>query len=182
LVPETVAGQAREVDGAGWRRYIFGMIYLAYLALFALAFFGMEGVAWLAHRYLMHGPLWVLHRSHHEPRDGTFEANDLFAVFFALPAALSIYLGIRGLPLLLPVGLGVTAYGMVYFVFHDGLVHRRFPIALDPHSRFWRPRVQAHRLHHAVRTRTGCVSFGFLWALPIRALKIRLDATGALQP
>jgi hypothetical protein len=31
----------------------------------------------------MHGFLWVLHKSHHEPRKGAFELNDLFGFIFA---------------------------------------------------------------------------------------------------
>ena len=27
----------------------------------------MEGVAYVAHRWVMHGFLWSLHKSHHEP-------------------------------------------------------------------------------------------------------------------
>ena len=38
--------------------------------LFAGALAGMELVAWVTHRYLMHGPLWFLHASHHRPREG----------------------------------------------------------------------------------------------------------------
>jgi beta-carotene 3-hydroxylase len=34
--------------------------------------------------------------------------------------------------------------------------------------------VQAHRLHHAVETKDGTVSFGFLWAPPPEALKAEL--------
>jgi len=34
--------------------------------------------------------------------------------------------------------------------------------------------VQAHRLHHAVETKEGAVSFGFLWAPPAEALKAEL--------
>ena len=40
-------------------------------------FFGMEAVAWTAHKYLMHGPLWMLHADHHlKGEDGFFERND----------------------------------------------------------------------------------------------------------
>ena len=38
------------------------------IALAALA--AMEGVAYVAHRWVMHGFLWGLHRSHHAPRAG----------------------------------------------------------------------------------------------------------------
>ena len=44
-----------------------------------VAFLFMEGVAWFTHKYVMHGFLWVWHRSHHTPRTGMFELNDLFA-------------------------------------------------------------------------------------------------------
>ena len=54
------------------------------LFAFAAGFVAMEYVAAAAHRYLMHGPLWALHRSHHAPghRRGV-QANDLFALLFA---------------------------------------------------------------------------------------------------
>jgi beta-carotene 3-hydroxylase len=146
--------------------------------LFLAALVGMEGVAWATHRYLMHGPLWCIHRSHHEPRLGRFELNDLFAAYFALPSMALIAAGTRGWwghavwPPALWIGLGMTAYGAIYAMFHDGLVHGRFrsPLPLKLMKRL----VQAHRLHHAVATRDGAVSFGFLWAPPVRQLKARL--------
>ena len=141
-----------------------------------LSFCAMEGFAWLTHRYVMHGWLWSWHRSHHEPRTGALEMNDLFFVVFALPAILLIWLGVNRWPFCLPAGVGVTAYGAVYLFFHDGLVHERFALPSVPGRRFWRRRIQAHRIHHAVRTRTGCVSYGFLLARPPRELKRELDA------
>ena len=146
------------------------------VGLFLAAFVFMEGFAWFTHKYVMHGFLWVWHRSHHRPREGVFERNDLFAVVFATPAILSIYLGVHGVPPLLPVGLGITAYGAFYSMFHDGLVHRRYPVPLSAKSRFWKRLIQAHRIHHAVSTREGCVSFGFLFAQPVRKLKAELAA------
>ena len=146
------------------------------IAVFLAAFAFMEGFAWFTHKYVMHGFMWVWHRSHHEPRTGAFELNDLFAVVFATPAIVGIWFGVHGVPWLLPVGLGITAYGAVYFMFHDGLVHRRYPVPLNGKSRFWKRLIQAHRVHHAVATREGCVSFGFLVAPPARQLKRRLAA------
>ena len=144
------------------------------VAIFLAAFGGMEGFAWVMHRYVMHGALWCWHRSHHVKHDDLFELNDLFAVVFAAPAILCIWLGVHVSAWYLPVGLGVTAYGAAYFVFHDGLVHRRFPVPMDGRSGFWRSRVQAHRIHHAISTKQGCVSFGFLWPRPVRRLKAEL--------
>jgi beta-carotene 3-hydroxylase len=106
--------------------------------------------------------------------------NDLFAVVFATPAIVCIWLGVNVSAWWLPLGLGITAYGGAYFLFHDGLVHRRFPVPLDGRTGFWRSRLQAHRLHHAVATKDGCVSFGFLWVRPARELKAQLAAVRRL--
>eukprot|EP00967_Tisochrysis_lutea_P061971 scaffold79461_cov20-Tisochrysis_lutea.AAC.1 len=44
--------------------------------------FGMEMWARYAHKSLWHDlpSGWALHKSHHEPRTGPFEANDIFAI------------------------------------------------------------------------------------------------------
>jgi beta-carotene 3-hydroxylase len=144
--------------------FLNGLIFLASLA-------GMELVAYLTHRYLMHGSLWFLHRSHHVARRGPFEWNDLFGVFFALPSIVLIYLGVHGHPPLLWVGLGMTAYGACYFGFHDVIVHRRLPVRVRPRSRYMRRIIQAHKIHHATETRDGAVSFGFLYAPPLERMK-----------
>lgn len=149
-----------------------------FVALVLGAFAFMEGFAWFTHKYVMHGFMWVWHKSHHEPREGAFELNDLFAVVFASPAIVSIWLGVNtSLTWMLPVGIGITAYGAVYFLFHDGLVHRRWPMP-KAKSAYWKRLIQAHRFHHAVNTKDGCVSFGFLMAPPVRVLKAQLKARG----
>jgi len=142
--------------------------------LFLAAFAFMEGFAWFTHKYVMHGFMWVWHHSHHTPRQGAFELNDLFAVVFAAPAIVAIYFGVHGVAPLLPIGLGITAYGAVYSMFHDGLVHRRYRTPLSTKSGYWKRLAQAHRIHHAVASRTGCVSFGFLLPQPARKLKAQL--------
>ncbi len=135
-----------------------------WLALCVATFVAMEGVAFLMHKHLMHGPLWVLHESHHRPREGHFEANDLFGVFFAIPSIVLIYLGTHGQPLALAVGVGMTAYGAAYFGFHDVVVHRRIRHSYVPRSAYLRRIVKAHLVHHKTLTREGAVSFGFLYA------------------
>ena len=49
---------------------------------------GMEMYARWAHKALWHDfePGWALHKSHHVPRIGPFEANDVFAIINAVPA------------------------------------------------------------------------------------------------
>ena len=44
-----------------------------------------------------------------------------------------------------------------------------------PRSGYLKRLYQAHRLHHAVHGREGCVSFGFLWAPAPARLKQRLQ-------
>ncbi|RZS19900.1 hypothetical protein BHM03_00052340 [Ensete ventricosum] len=46
----------------------------------------MEFWARWAHRALWHASLWNMHESHHRPRDGPFELNDVFAIINAVPA------------------------------------------------------------------------------------------------
>ncbi|XP_022968453.1 beta-carotene hydroxylase 2, chloroplastic-like isoform X1 [Cucurbita maxima] len=47
---------------------------------------GMEFWARWAHRALWHASLWHMHESHHKPREGPFELNDVFAITNAVPA------------------------------------------------------------------------------------------------
>ena len=140
--------------------------------VFFVGLLGMEIVANVTHKYLMHGPLWFLHESHHVETEGLFEKNDLFGIFFALPSIALIYLGTHGYPPLLWLGLGMTAYGAFYFGFHDVVVHRRIETALRPKSPEYVKRIiQAHHIHHWTKTKDGAVSFGFLYAPPIETLR-----------
>jgi beta-carotene 3-hydroxylase len=146
------------------------MQMLAAVAIGAATFVGMEAVAYLMHRYLMHGPLWFLHESHHRPRRSALEWNDLFGAFFAAPSIVLIYLGTHGQPFALAVGLGMTAYGAAYFGFHDVIVHRRVRTRYVPAHPYLKRIVRAHLVHHRTVTRDGAVSFGFLYARePARA-------------
>lgn len=132
---------------------------------------GMEVVATLVHRHVMHGFGWGWHQSHHRRRTGWFEVNDLYAVIMA-GVAIGLF-AIAGGPgqWLWWVGLGMTLYGLLYTILHDGLVHRRFRFFRKPAGRYLRRLVEAHHLHHAVHTREGAVSFGFLYAPPVEKLR-----------
>lgn len=134
----------------------------------------MEAVAWAVHRYVMHGWGWRWHRSHHEPRRGIFETNDLYALMFAGVSLLCFTFLARLWPPFWWVGAGTVVYGLLYTLLHDGLVHRRLGFGLSPRSGYLKRLVQAHRLHHAVKGRDGAVSFGFLYAPPVRSLSRRL--------
>src|SRR3546814_3823050 len=99
---------------------------------------------------------------------------------FAIPSVLCFLAGVRlgwG-DAFTWVGAGIAAYGAIYFGFHDLIVHKRVSHPYVPRSSYMKRIVQAHRLHHAVETKDGAVSFGFLWALPVAMLKARLAAKG----
>ena len=157
--------------------------WLVYAGIFFGVFFTMEGIAWLMHKYVMHGFLWNLHKSHHEPRKGFWELNDVFGLFFA---AISIAFMTWSLQLggpfwALIVGLGVMAYGVVYFFAHDILVHKRVALRLNPKKGYLRRLYQSHRLHHAVYGKDGCVSFGFIFAPSPDHLKRTLQTLAPLR-
>jgi beta-carotene 3-hydroxylase len=150
------------------------------IILFLGTITAMEGVAYVAHRWVMHGPGWFLHASHHRARTGLFELNDLYAVIFALPSIVLLLGGVQldWWPGCTWIGAGIAAYGAIYFCFHDVIVHRRVAHRYVPRSTYMKRIVQAHRLHHAVESKHGTVSFGFLWAPRAEALKAQLRERG----
>ena len=150
------------------------------IALFFLTVAAMEGVAYAAHRWIMHGPGWFLHASHHRPRTGSWEWNDLYAAIFALPSIVLLLGGVQlgWWPGWAWIGAGIAGYGAIYFGFHDVIVHRRVATRYLPRSSYMKRIVQAHRLHHAVETKHGTVSFGFLVAPRPEALKAELARRG----
>ena len=136
----------------------------------------MEGFAYVMHRWVMHGPGWVLHKSHHEPRAGRFELNDLYGVIFAIPSIILIYGGtVAGWgDWATAVGVGVATYGAIYFGFHDVIVHKRVGHTYVPRSTYMKRIVQAHRMHHALESKEHGISFGFLVAPRVETLKRQL--------
>ncbi len=153
------------------------MSFLAGLALFFVTIAFMEAFAYVVHRWVMHGRLgWVLHASHHRARAGKFELNDLYGVIFAVPSIVLLYGGVQAGwgDWATWVGAGIAGYGAIYFGFHDVIVHSRVAHRIVPRSTYFKRIVQAHRIHHAVESREGAVSFGFVYAPPVEALKAQL--------
>ncbi|HAZ54605.1 MAG TPA: beta-carotene hydroxylase, partial [Franconibacter helveticus] len=72
--------------------------------------------------------------------------------------------------------------GVFYFLVHDGLVHRRWAFNYIPRRGYLKRLYQAHRLHHAVNGKEGCVSFGFLYAAKPEALKAELRRRHGRKP
>lgn len=141
-------------------------------AILLSAFIGMECIAWLAHKYIMHGFGWFLHKDHHQnDSEGFFEKNDYFFLIFALPGIVCLLLGsmyqIIGL---LMVGSGITLYGAAYFLVHDILIHQRFKIFRNFNSTYLRAIRRAHKMHHKHLTKNDGESFGMLW-VPLKYFK-----------
>jgi len=160
------------------------MSLLTGLALFLGTIVFMEAFAYVMHRWVMHGRLgWVLHESHHRARAGRFELNDLYGAIFAVPSIVLLYGGVQAGwgDWATWVGAGIAGYGAIYFGFHDVIVHRRLAHRTVPRSSYFKRIVQAHRVHHAVESREGAVSFGFIYAPPVEVLKARLAASEAAQ-
>ncbi|GAB4419668.1 MAG: hypothetical protein OHK0039_32330 [Bacteroidia bacterium] len=128
------------------------------------SFLMMEAWAWFMHKYLLHGPFWFLHKSHHEPHKGWLEWNDVVSVFNALVAMGLIMHGIEYNALTLGVGIGITAYGFVYFLFHDVIIHRRIKFKQRYKSSYINRLIRAHKMHHKHLRREDGEAFGFLYA------------------
>lgn len=125
-----------------------------------------EFVAWFTHKYVMHGFLWVWHKSHHTVHDHTLEKNDWFAVVFSLPSiGLFYYATIEVYnPYLIAIGLGILCYGIFYMVFHDVIVHQRVKWRPEKRSKYLQRMIHAHYVHHSKHTKEDCEAFGFLIA------------------
>ncbi len=126
----------------------------------------MEFVAWATHKYVMHGFLWVWHRSHHTVHVHSLELNDLFAVVFSVPSIALIVIGfeMEAFTWLKFVGFGILGYGVFYFVFHDLIVHRRIKFNYKPKTKYMKRIMNAHYIHHKTHTKEGAEAFGFLYA------------------
>ncbi|WP_226389564.1 sterol desaturase family protein [Penaeicola halotolerans] len=122
----------------------------------------MEIFSWAFHKYIMHGVLWNIHKTHHgHSKGGYFELNDIFSLIFGSTAVVLIILGsIDGFDWRFWVGAGITVYGFSYFILHDMLIHRRVKVFDRPRGKFLNGIAKAHRDHHKSNKKDGAVSFG----------------------
>jgi beta-carotene 3-hydroxylase len=134
------------------------------------AFVLMEPLTALAHRYVMHGVGIALHRSHHRRvRPGEspqrWEANDAFPLAFATVVMIGFAIGfnVAGFEVLVPIGVGITLYGVAYALVHDVYVHRRLGWFGDRTLPGLERLAGAHREHHA----RNAAPYGML--VPVRA-------------
>ena len=115
-----------------------------------VAFVLMEPITAATHRWVMHGIGEFLHRSHHRPQQTRWEANDWYPVMFAAIVNVGFLVGfnVDGFAGLVPIGVGVTLYGLAYALVHDVYIHGRLGWfegrRIDAFDRL----AEAHRIHH----------------------------------
>src|SRR5581483_10062630 len=119
-----------------------------HILIVLMAFTGMEAVAWFTHKYIMHGWGWFLHKDHHHKEsNGFLEHNDFFFLIFALPGMAGLAWGIRhGFNWTFWVGLGITIYGLAYFLVHDIFIHQRFRLFRHTNNAYFKAIRRAHKM------------------------------------
>lgn len=134
---------------------------------FLSGFFGIEVISALIHQYIMHGPLWWIHQSHHQSRGG-WERNDWFALLFGSIGVGLLFAGFLGYinPFWGYSGIGVSVYGFVYFVLHDVLIHARLGNVSKPGFFYLLALRRAHRMHHKHTNAKPGESYGLLFFHP----------------
>jgi len=154
--------------------------WLINILIVAGTFLGMEAVAWLTHKFVMHGLLWNLHEDHHKKDPSSFfEKNDYFFLIFALPGIACLALGIyTPLSYLLYIGLGITIYGFAYFMVHDIFIHQRFKWLRNSDNFYFRAIRRAHKMHHKHLDKEDGECFGMLF-VPLKYFIEALKRTRA---
>jgi beta-carotene 3-hydroxylase len=124
----------------------------------------MELMAHIMHKYVMHGFLWSLHKSHHQKGRGFFELNDLYFLIFATPAIVLIILGAKAsFDWRFFLGAGIALYGFTYLVVHDIIIHQRVKWLTKYEGTYIKAMRRAHKAHHAGTDKNAAVSYGMLW-------------------
>jgi len=137
--------------------------FFLYIVIIFTSVLFMEVVAILTHKYIMHGPGWFLHKSHHRNHDHKYELNDIYFIIFSLPSMFSIIYGLLIVNfILLSIGIGILIYGIIYVFLHDIFVHQRFGIKVRFNNRYLKNILKSHKKHHSVKTKEGASHFGFI--------------------
>lgn len=135
------------------------------LLITLIAFFLMEAVAWLTHKYVMHGFLWTIHKDHHKKETyGFFEKNDYFFLIFAIPGIAGLFFGMQNdYNYLFWIGLGITIYGFTYFFVHEIFIHQRIKWIRNIDNSYFKGIRRAHKIHHKHLGKEDGECFGMLW-------------------
>jgi beta-carotene 3-hydroxylase len=121
----------------------------------------------------MHGFMWYFHADHHQPKyANVFERNDIFFVIFAIPSIVLFYFGVQGgMNHLFFIGLGITFYGICYFMIHDVLIHQRFKWFKKTSIKYLIGLRKAHKVHHKHLGKEHGECFGMLF-VPFKYYKM----------
>ena len=141
--------------------------------IFLGVFLCMECVTWLTHKYVMHGFMWYFHADHHQPKyANVFERNDIFFVIFAIPSIVLFYFGVQGgMNHLFFIGLGITFYGICFFMIYDVLIHQRFKWFKKTSNKYLIGLRKAHKVHHKHLGKEHGECFGMLF-VPFKYYKM----------
>jgi beta-carotene 3-hydroxylase len=144
------------------------------LVVAVVAFAAMEPITAATHRFVMHGIGMALHRSHHGRTHRGWEANDAYPVMFAAVVCLGLWIGFHAPRLadLVPIGVGITAYGVAYALVHDVYIHHRLRWFGDRRPAQLERLSAAHELHH----RFGGAPYGMLAPIVPPAIRARASA------
>ena len=139
------------------------------IVLAVVAFAVMEPVTAATHRFVMHGVGGRLHRSHHRPSHRGPELNDAYPLLFAGVVCGALWVGFHDprWSELVPIGVGVTAYGAAYAAVHDVYIHRRVRWFGDRRCGWIDHLAAAHAVHH----RSGGPPYGMLVPIVPRHLR-----------
>ena len=127
-----------------------------------LTFWFMEFMAWFTHKFIMHGLLWYLHKDHHQVEPGFFEKNDSFFLIFAVPSAYCYVTGLMYNDFRLYIGIGISLYGLAYFIIHEIIIHQRFKFWSRLDNRYIKAIRRAHKIHHKYLGKEHGENFGML--------------------
>ncbi|HEY0245777.1 MAG TPA: sterol desaturase family protein [Mucilaginibacter sp.] len=131
------------------------------LGIILLTIAGMEAFSWLIHKYLFHGPLWFIHKTHHQEKQGWLELNDIFSIVFAAFALWLMWIGHQKPDYRFWIGAGISVYGTIYFIFHDWFIHNRFK-AFKTTNKYLLNIRRAHKIHHRSMEKKPAEEFGLL--------------------
>lgn len=143
-----------------------------WIVIFLGTFSTMEFMAWFTHKYVMHGFLWKLHQDHHKKdHDSWFERNDFFFIFYAVVSMSCFYLGSETIFWYgYPLGFGILAYGIAYFIVHDIFIHQRFKLLRNANNWYAKGVRRAHKMHHKHLGKEHGECFGML-VVPFKYFK-----------
>lgn len=131
------------------------------IAIVLITIVAMEALSWAMHKYLFHGPLWFIHKTHHLEKHGFLELNDIFSIAFASLALWLMWVGHITLDYHFLIGTGISIYGIIYFIFHDWFIHNRFK-AFKSSNRYLMAIRRAHKIHHKSMEKSPAEEFGLL--------------------